>query len=289
MKRIAPFASLIALACGACSAGAPHVGFDVPVDASSASDSGLFETGTIKDAATANADVTAPPPFDSGAPSATDSGAPHTIDSGPPLPCTTPLIDDMEHSDGSILSACGRQGYWYTYNDATSGGTQTPVAATPFMPSVIQGGRTLGDGGASAHAARTYGNGFTTWGAGMAFDLNSPGAGTKLPYNATRYSGITFWARVAAATQTSLRVNIPEVATDPLGNVCAPKCSDHFGKTLILTDSWEQYSLSFAADVTQSGWGTVAVFDKSSLLGVQFQAAASATFDIWIDDIAFLE
>jgi endoglucanase len=277
---------VVALGCAAaCSAGAPVTGFEDDAGASSDLDSGALWAGTPRDAAPFNADVSTPPP-----PPPYDSGPPQPVDAGPPVPCATPLIDDMEHSDGSILSVCGRQGYWYTYNDATSGGSQTPLAATPFTPAIIQGGRVLGDGGASAHAAHTNGNGFTTWGAGMAFDLNSPGAGTKLPYDATRYTGIRFWARIASGTQATVRVNIPERATDAVGNICAPKCSDHFGKTLTLTASWVEYTLHFTgAELAQSGWGTAATFDKSTLLGVQFQVAAGSTFDLWIDDISFVE
>jgi len=279
-------APLLALAGISCSGGA-HVAFsEDDVDAGSRADSGSFAPGTANDAGSFVVDAASSP-----TPTPTyDSAPPANVDSGPPAPCATPLIDDMEHTDGAILNACGRQGYWYTYNDGTAGGAQTPLAATSFLPSAIQGGRPLGDSGVSVHAARTFGNGFTTWGAGMAFDLSSPGGGTKLPYDASAYGGITFWARAGAATQTSLRVNIPEVATDPVGHSCAPKCNDHFGKTLTLTTAWAQYTLAFAGgDLSQSGWGTVATFDKSTLIGVQFQVAAGSTFDIWIDDIAFLE
>src|SRR4051794_7494481 len=89
--------SIIALACASCSAGGSHVGFDDEVDAASTSEAGSFGTGSPRDAATSTADVSTPPPPPP--PPPYDSGAPPTADSGPPVPCTTPLIDDMEHND----------------------------------------------------------------------------------------------------------------------------------------------------------------------------------------------
>src|SRR5262245_17096935 len=70
------------------------------------------------------------------------------------------LIDDMEDGDGSIVTASGRIGAWYSYNDASTTGMQKPQAMTPFM--METGGR---DG--KGFAAATSGAGFTVWGAGF--------------------------------------------------------------------------------------------------------------------------
>src|SRR5690349_13535811 len=42
------------------------------------------------------------------------------------------LIDNMEDGDGSIAADAGRKGAWYTYNDETATGMQTPVVKSPF-------------------------------------------------------------------------------------------------------------------------------------------------------------
>jgi hypothetical protein len=41
--------------------------------------------------------------------------------------------------------------------------------------------------------------------------------------------------------------------------------------------------------MTQQGYGTpVTTFDAATIYAVHFQVAKGATFDFWIDDIAFL-
>jgi hypothetical protein len=197
------------------------------------------------------------------------------------------LIDDMDDGDGSILTTGGRVGAWYTYNDATATGMQKPVAMMPF--SMEAGGR---DG--KGYAAATSGSGFTVWGAGMGFNLNDPGDGmngsAKVTYDAKAYSGIAFWAKAGPGSANALRVNVSDKNTDPAGGVCAPaeKCNDHFGKDIRLTEAWALYTMNFA-DLLQLGWGQPsAALDVSHLYAVQFQVAKGTTFDIWLDDVAFL-
>jgi hypothetical protein len=56
--------------------------------------------------------------------------------------------------------------------------------------------------------------------------------------------------------------------------------------------TWKQFTIKFT-DLTQAGFGTVATFDPTNIINMQFQvngsstATTSAPFDIAIDDIAF--
>lgn len=200
---------------------------------------------------------------------------------------TTELIDDMEANTGSILASKGRVGAWYVYNDATSTAKQNP--GVPFLPEAITPPR-----GTSGFAARTSGKGFDTWGAGMGFNFNDPGDGAggskKSLYDASAYKGLTFYAKAEPSTAVSVRVNLSSKDTDPAGGVCTPaaKCNDDFGKSITLTNDWKQYTIMFS-DLTQQGFGTaVKSFDPSKVYAVHFQVAKSATFDFWIDDIAFI-
>jgi len=197
------------------------------------------------------------------------------------------LIDDMEDGDGSILAASGRIGAWYTYNDATPTAIQKPPAMTPFT--MEAGGR---DG--KGYAAAMSGSGFTVWGAGMGFNLHDPGDGmngsAKITYDASAYSGIAFWAKAGPGSVTSLRVNVSDKNTDPAGAVCAPadKCNDHFGKDIHLTEAWTLYTMTFA-ELLQLGWGqSFSSLDIAHLYAIQFQVAKGVTFDVWLDDVAFL-
>lgn len=195
------------------------------------------------------------------------------------------MIDTMEDGDGSILPNAGLQGAWYTYNDKTAGATQTPPEMTPFVMSALNPPRN-----GSAFAANTNGSGFTTWGAGFGFDLNNNGT-SKGPYDASAFTGITFWAKIGAGAVGAIRVNIGDKNTTPEANICAVgKCSDDFGKDITLTEQWQQFTIPFA-DMKQVGWSTVILpaIDKASLYTVHFQTGAKATFDTWIDDIAFTQ
>jgi hypothetical protein len=248
------------------------VGSDTP-----GGDSGFptFDTGSGVDTLGPPTD-TRPPPSDTTPPPPTDTG--------PPVACTA-LIDDMEHGDGSIIACTGRIGYWYTYNDATAGGTQTPAAGGPFTPTAIPGGR-----GTSMHAAHTSGSGFTTWGAGMAFDLNNAGGAgaVKGVYDASAYTGLTFWAKIDSGSG-AVRLNVADKDTDPSGGVCSPaaKCNDHYGSNLTLTTTWTEYTIAFSS-LTQQGWGEVAPgFNAKQLMAIQFQSGPGVSFDVWIDDISF--
>lgn len=195
------------------------------------------------------------------------------------------MIDDMEDGDGSILAADGRKGAWYTYNDETAAATQDPAVGLPFEMTPINPPR-----GQSAFAANTKGSGFMTWGSGFGFDLSNDGT-AKAAYDASKYSGISFWARIGAGATGSVRLNIGDKNTTPEGGVCDPAaCSDDFGKDIVLTADWQKFDIKFA-EMTQVGWSMVLLpeIQKSALFAVHFQTGVDKTFDIWVDDIAFFE
>jgi hypothetical protein len=214
------------------------------------------------------------------------SGAGSTGSAGS-APGNESVIDNMEDGDGSILTDSGRKGAWYTYNDETATGTQTPEVGLPFEMAPLNPPR---DG--SNFAANTKGSGFDTWGSGFGFDLNNAGAGAaKGAYDASKYSGISFWAKVGSGSVGAIRVNLGDKNTTPEGGICeAAKCSDDFGKDITVGNDWKQYSIKFS-EMGQVGWSMVLLpaIEKSAIYSVHFQTGKGSTFDIWIDDVAFFE
>ncbi|HEX7671801.1 MAG TPA: hypothetical protein VF395_19540 [Polyangiaceae bacterium] len=194
------------------------------------------------------------------------------------------MIDDMEDKDGSILAAEGRVGAWYTYNDTT--GTQVPPAGQMgFDMTALNPPR-----GTSTYGATTSGSGFTTWGAGIGFDLNNDGT-AKQPYDASAYKGVTFWAKAGAGGIKNIRLNVQDAQTAPEGGICdktATKgCNDHRGTAVLLTEDWKQFTFAFDA-MKVVGFGQVfPTFQTNKLFAIQFQASQNVKFDIWLDDIAF--
>jgi hypothetical protein len=203
------------------------------------------------------------------------------------------LIDPIEDNlvPHLILTSHGRTGYWFSDNDGTLGGTQSPPAAAFQM--------SAGGPNGSTFAARLAGHGFTNWGIYMGFTLNKTPTGFKNSYDARAYKGITFWAKLGATDMCTpasschlLRFSISTRDTDRRGGVCTV-CNDHFGSWQTLTTTWQKYTILFA-DLAQEGWGSPGpangtTFDSSRTYEVHFQAKpAGNPFDFWIDDVSFV-
>lgn len=198
------------------------------------------------------------------------------------------IIDNMEDGDGSIFLSHGRAGVWFSYNDDTnkdtgSGTTQWPKAgAERFSMDPISPPRK-----GSRKAARTNGAGYSNWGAGIGFDLL-----VQQPYDASRYSGITFFLRRAPGADAAVRFNVTDRNTSPLGDNCDADhngCYSDFGVDLVATESWQEIKLRWS-DLSQPSWA-VESYDAiatSALYGIRFQARPNTRFDFSIDDIAFL-
>jgi hypothetical protein len=231
--------------------------------------------------------------------SGTDSGpGPDTggQDVVPPVDAggTLVLIDDMEQNTGSIDgNAPNLVGAWYTYNDGTAAGSETPPAGAPFADAAIKSGdNPLAPG--SLFIAEMKGSGFTTWGAGMGFDLHNPGgdAGVAQAYDATKYKAFVFYAKVGTGT-ASVRFNVHTMNTDAAGTsgctgTGTSQCNDDFGENMTFTQSWASYTVNFT-DLNQQGFGKKATWDPNELLSIHFQVGKGTTFDIMLDNIYFLQ
>lgn len=196
--------------------------------------------------------------------------------------CAEPeyLVDDCEDGDNQIGKRGGRNGYWYTFADS-HGTTITPPAHSKFM---------MSHGGAhdSKFAARAMGK-ISSQGdplyAGLGFSFTDP----KGPYDASNYTGISFYAKAGTNSAKAVRLKVPDVNTDPDGHVCK-ECFNDFGADLTLTDQWKKYTISFASMKQMKDWGdpNPAAINKSKLYGMQLQVnQEGADYDIWIDDVRF--
>lgn len=217
-------------------------------------------------------------------PVGTGTGGSGTVSGGCPAAvgvATALPIDDLEDGDNVITTAGSRVGYWYTYNDGTA--TQVPDPKALFKPTAP--GSTL----SAKFAAATSGPAFTTYGAGMGFDFNNVMM-KPCPYDATAYSGITFYAKSNGTAGLAIKAMVKTAATtaSSSGGTCTAMCDDHFALKSTLTTAWAKYTITFsAATFAQEGFGTKAAFDKTKVLGMQFQVAKDLKFDFSIDDITF--
>jgi endoglucanase len=191
-----------------------------------------------------------------------------------PTACQTDaLIEDAEDADTQILKREGRGGYWYTSVDGEG--------------SVVEPGGTfkMGEPGhaGSKHAAHIHVKmapaGWSVY-ASMGFGLADPNGA----YDASRYSGITFWAKGPA----HVRFKVPDAYTAPGGGFCKD-CYNDFGIELALTENWERYTIPFVWLSQQPNWGDPRPeVASNALYGVQWQVGTrGGSFDVWVDDISF--
>jgi endoglucanase len=212
-------------------------------------------------------------------PSPTTGGAGASTQAGKDCPPSY-TIDDSEDANNQVKVQNGRNGYWYTFIDKV-GSTISPPANHTFIMS-------KGGANGSMYAARFLGK-ISSSGdplyAGMGFNLTDP----KGQFDASSFTGISFYAKAAPGSVKTIRLKVPDVSTDPDGKVCT-ECFNDFGADLTLTDQWKQYRIPFSDMAQMEGWGAPHPkgIDRSKLYAVQFQVnSPGAEYDIWVDDVAF--
>ena len=196
---------------------------------------------------------------------------------------TGDLLDGFEDEDLTLEQNAGRGGVWYLFNDQTVGTTgPTPLVCSPLTGAPAELG---------LYAMHITATGFTGFGSGLGVDFR---AGKKV-YDASKFTGIRFWAKVGVGKNTKHRVQIADATTDVAGGKCnaaatAPngeKCDDHFGFNATFTTSWAQYVVQFD-QLAQLGWGyPAAAITKSALYGLQVTAKPKLDVDLWLDQIEF--
>jgi len=115
--------------------------------------------------------------------------------------------------------------------------------------------------------------------AGMGLNFVDP----KGTYDASRYGGISFWAKKNPGSTAHVRLKLPDAQTDPDGKLCKQCFNDH-GMELQLYDEWTLYTVPFKS-MRQEDWGPKDNgIDPSKVYGIQFQVSEKgAPFDISVD------
>lgn len=239
------------------------------------------------------------------------------------------VIDDFEDGNAETLSdPSGYHGFWYTFNDGCEG-TQEPAQGTNLIPTNLNppepSDHPFGPSNSSM-GARTSGGGFTLWGAGLGINLNH-GSGDPRPFDASEFAGIGFWIK-SNADPYQVRIDVhdshtsEEAAKAGAPGACTPiqepacgeafppvtptQCNLHFGATAAATSDWKWCEYGWA-DLQQESWvGTNNAYcgwqdgcdgsdqsccsiDSSGLYAIQFKFSAQSTFDVTVDNLAFLE
>jgi endoglucanase len=192
------------------------------------------------------------------------------------------VVDDGEDGNNQVADNGGRGGYWYTFLDKVGSSINPKPEAQGGKFAMAQGGRQSQFG---ANAKGKVATGEIVY-SGVGFNFLDP----KSPYDASKYEGISFWAKRGPNSTGKVRLKVPDDNTDPDGKVCSA-CFNDFGKDLSLTEEWTKYAISFADMRQLSGWGAPKPprINEKKIYGVQWQVnQPGAQFDIWIDDLEFI-
>jgi hypothetical protein len=216
----------------------------------------------------------------------TGCNAAFDIDDAHPRPhCADPLIiDDMEDGDTFICASNERKGSWYREGDQDGPSDWLPKAE--LEPERVSNGAR----GESLYAQRLDGPEFPGWGTLMGFSLNTQQAG-KDPYDASSTHGITFWMK----SNVSLFVEflMPQTELTGYGGECVgrtadPNCHSHFSFQITAPSRyWEKYVVPF--DALKQKMGGSVDWNPQYLNGINFQVPSGAPFDVWVDDIQFID
>jgi len=173
-------------------------------------------------------------------PPATMDASADAAPAAPPCPADEDLISDFTMDNG-VHPVDGRQGGWYTYGDHNGFGLLDPMEGMGVKPDLTVGNPTCSKEGSLHVTAKN----FTDWGAATGVDFKLPvtldGGGTgKGTYDASKYRGISFWAKAAAPIKfasvkfTDPYTEIPSVLGDAMSCLSKPmdpkNCSPYLVK-----------------------------------------------------------
>jgi len=187
-------------------------------------------------------------------------------------------VDDLEDGNNQIIKSQGRDGYWWSAADPK--GSKIDMQATE--PGAGGSEMAMHITGVTVPGKPEDGN----W--GVILGMNLVGQGQF--YDASKYAGVAFKAKVGANSGRAVRLNIADVNTHQEAGVCKT-CWNHFGKELQLTPEWKEYRITFSGTEQEAGWGDPRpqAVTPSKLIALNWKIGPGQTYDIWLDDITFLD
>jgi len=214
----------------------------------------------------------------------------------------TKMVSDFEDGSGWSLFA----------NPDDVSGMTTPSVGSNTGSTAIQC-PSSGRCGTSHMGLHVTGSGFNTYGPVLTHDYaysDGNGGTSGTVEDVSAYAGILLWARrgETANANATLRVILNDVTSSPGGQVCdaaakagqnvpaadggtevttSDACWDGWMSETSVPTAWTLVKIPFSA-LKQGGWGKVgAKFMPDQLYGLTFQMPSHASFDFWIDDVAF--
>jgi hypothetical protein len=204
---------------------------------------------------------------------------------GKPTPAEDGMLDDFEDDNTQVVKLDGRDGYWWKNADKEGAKFTDPPDGAPLK---------FADDGANGSAKSLHVAGTTVKGSDQAYGVE---VGTNListkasVYDASKYIGVSFMAKVGPKSVKKVRFNMADVNTHPDLGSCT-NCWNHFMKEVDLSTEWKEYQVSFKEMAQRQGWGEPRPKsispDQVYSLTFAFEGNGSE-FELFVDDVQFLE
>jgi hypothetical protein len=192
-------------------------------------------------------------------------------------------LDDFEDGD---VTGCQRNswvGSWWLASDGT--GTLTnPASATDKAGLQVQLSPLSGT---SCRGLHMSGYGFSSWGANVGFTFNNPDDTVPRAVDLSGFSGVSFWLRGSGSVW--FLVGTTDTEPPDNGGTCSTNCKQHFSiGTFAVPSTWTNFQESFSTLFSNTANRYWSASDLGKVLFIALQTTSSASFDLWVDDVALL-
>ena len=148
---------------------------------------------------------------------------------GPICPTNPDDVISDFNLDNGVHQVDGRSGGWYTYGDMSGRGTLVPAQGAKVNPDLTVGNTDNCPGDLGSLHVKAMG--FIDWGAAFGVDFvpavpTDAGVMAKGTYDATKYKGVSFWAKASAPVrfvQVSFKdpyTDVPSILPDIVTQWC---------------------------------------------------------------------
>jgi len=212
---------------------------------------------------------------------------------GPPGSITPVEGQSFPITDAGIISGCN-----WSFREATGGGETTWGAGfgMDFLSTPPDGGPVPFNSCADLQALTDASQIFNVT------DIDSGTVGIVQPFDASMWSGITFWGISFTGKPQAVAVQMDDDRTSPWGGQCTAcnyaggmtnSCSDNFIKGVTFTSTWTQFKVAWSDPLFKTAnWsknGTKTPIDSNKVYNLHFQITAhpAPAFDVGVAMVQF--
>jgi hypothetical protein len=215
----------------------------------------------------------------------------------PPGSITPPEGQSFPVSDAGTINGC-----MWNYREVVGGGENTWGAGfgMDFLSTPPDGGPVPFNTCADLLSLTDAGQIFNVT------DIDSGTVGIVQPYDASQWSGISFWGISFTGKPQAVNIQMDDDRTSPWGGVCNPcnyeapttpgmtnSCSDNFIKGETFTGTWTQFKIAWSDPLFKTAnWskdGTKQPIDSNKVYNLHFQVTAhpAPAFDLGVAMVQF--